>query len=240
MISMLITDSDGQEVQYLSSFTREFAGTFTEEKWVIHTCCEQKELEEFLEKQEPLDFICLDITGEDFLTKMFDIRRLYPNAYLLLIADTSISPLKYLRPQIKAASLMIKPLTKKQIGEVMTEALEEFMKEFMDSKDKEKVFIIENKEGRILTDFQKINYFESREKKVFMNTPSREIGFYDTLEQLEEKLSEDFIRCHRSYLVNKKKISEILLSQNLLILQGNIEIPISRTYRKIIKEYQYL
>lgn len=238
MISMLITGSDRQEAQYLSSFTREFAGIFTEEKWVIHICCKLQELQGFLKKQETLDIICLDITGEAFLTMMFEIRKLYPTAYLLLIADTSISPLKYLRPQIKAASLMIKPLTQKQIGEVMSEALEGFMKEFMDSHDKEKVFIIENKEGRILTDFQKINYFESREKKVFMNTPSREIGFYDTLEQLEEKLSEDFIRCHRSYLVNKKKIREILLSQNLLILQGHIEIPISRTYRKMIKEYQ--
>ena len=75
------------------------------------------------------------------------------------------------------------------------------------------------------------------EKKVFLNTGDMEYPFYDTLDQLEERLTGRFLRCHRSYLVNRNKISKVYLSQNILTLEGGEEIPLSRSYKPAVKQF---
>ena len=64
-----------------------------------------------------------------------------------------------------------------------------------------------------------------------------EYPFYDTLDQLEERLSEKFLRCHRSYLVNKMRISKVYLSRNTLVLDEGEEIPLSRSYKPQVKQF---
>lgn len=62
-----------------------------------------------------------------------------------------------------------------------------------------------------------------------------------TLEHLEEILEDNFLRCHRGYLVNMRFIREIspLFNQTYLIRLKNsrAEIPVSRNYAIRIKEY---
>jgi len=53
------------------------------------------------------------------------------------------------------------------------------------------------------------------------------------LKDLDEKLSENFVRVHRSYLVNKSKI-DAFKSTHVVI--GSHEIPVARTYRSVLKE----
>jgi two-component system response regulator AgrA len=64
-----------------------------------------------------------------------------------------------------------------------------------------------------------------------------EYPFYDTLDQLEERLADRFLRCHRSYLVNKSKVNKVYLSQNLLLLNSGEEIPLSRSYKPVVKQF---
>jgi len=53
------------------------------------------------------------------------------------------------------------------------------------------------------------------------------------VEELDDK---NFLQVHRSYVVNRSKISELYKNETL-ILHGNqkIEIPVSRGYRKVVK-----
>ena len=71
----------------------------------------------------------------------------------------------------------------------------------------------------------------------FLNTGMEEYGFNDTLDRLETELEEGFIRCHRSFLVNKTMIESVWLSQNRQMLEDDIEIPLSRSYKPLIKEF---
>ena len=99
--------------------------------------------------------------------------------------------------------------------------------------------MVQGREGRWVLEYDRILYFESRDKRVFVNTADREIAFYDTLDHLQEKLPEQFLRCHRSFIVNRKRIQQIQLAKNRIILQGEYEIPVSRTCRKAVKEIGY-
>ena len=61
-------------------------------------------------------------------------------------------------------------------------------------------------------------------------------SFYDTLDNLEQKLDSDFVRCHRSFIIAKSRIKKVMLSKNLILLDNGYEIPLSRSYKSAIKE----
>lgn len=236
MIVMLISDGSKEERHYIVAYAKDFAGKWTEEKWEMLECASYPELEGVVTKKIKTDILCVDITMKGALDLTKELRRLLPSSYIILIASPKISPIVYMRPTIAAESLLLKPLTAKQIEEVLSEALQTYIRRFY-QPDEKKVFIIEYNGGRNLIDYEKIYFFEAREKRVFLNTDVEEYGFYDTLDQLEDRLAEGFIRCHRSYLVNKSKITKVFLSQNRIVLEGEFEIPLSRSYKPAIKAY---
>lgn len=236
MIVMLISDESKQERKYIVHYARDFAGKWTEESWKWMECGSFPELESVVAQHVRTDIICVDITMDGALEMTKELRKLAPSAYIILIASPKISPMVYLRPAIGAESLMLKPLKQEQIQEVLGEAIQTYVRRFY-KPDEKKVFVIENRGGRDLVDYENIYFFEAREKRVYLNTKMEEYGFYDTLDQLEERLSEDFIRCHRSFLVNKSKIEKVFLSQNRLLLKDEFEIPLSRSYKPGVKEY---
>lgn len=236
MIVMLISDGSKEERQYIVSYAKDLAGKWTEESWRMLQCATVSELEETVTQKVKTDIVCVDITMNGALELTKELRRLTPSSYIILIASPKISPTVYMRPAIGAESLLLKPLSTKQIQEVLSEALWTYIRRFY-QPDEKKVFVIEYNGGRDLIDYEKIYFFEAREKRVYLNTDIEEYGFYDTLDQLEEKHSEGFIRCHRSFLINKNKIVKVFLSQNRIVLEGEFEIPLSRTYKPVIKAY---
>lgn len=72
-------------------------------------------------------------------------------------------------------------------------------------------------------------------KKVFVRTRQEEFGVGETMERLAEQLPENFVRCHRSFVVNEEHITQIRLSESLLYLGKELFVPISRTYKERFK-----
>ncbi len=236
MIVMLISDKEKDERGYIVKYSKDLASKWTDENWKMCQCETFEELEALVTEGLRYDLICVDITMKGALDLTKELRRISPSSYIILIASPKISPVIYMKPSIGAESLMLKPLTKQQIEEVLEEAISTYADRFYHS-DEKKVFVVENKGERKLIDYNSIFFFESRDKRVFVNTGAEEYGFYDTLDQLEQQLSEVFIRCHRSFLVNKEKISDVYLSQNRILLKSDFEIPLSRTYKPSLKEF---
>ena len=200
------------------------------------SCASGQELRDVVREKSPADMLCVDITMEGALELVKELRLLVPSAYIILIASAEISPLVYMRPTVAAQSLLLKPLSEKQIEAVLREAVESYAARFY-QPDESRMFVVESGGERSLIDYGRICFFEARDKRVYLNTESEEYGFYDTLEQLEEKLGGAFLRCHRSFLVNKDKIEHVFLSQNRIVLSGEFEVPLSRSYKPAMKEY---
>ena len=236
MIVMLISNESKKDRQYMVSYAKDFAGRCTEESWKMLTCVSIRELKETVARKVKVDIICVDITVNGALELTKELRQISPSAYIILVASPQISPVTYMRPSIGAESLMLKPLDEKQIQEVLKEALGDYVERFY-RPDGAKVFVLENKGERNLINYENIYFFEAREKRVYLNTDTEEYAFYDTLDELTKRLSDGFIRCHRSFLVNKNKIEKVFLSQNRLVLEEDFEIPLSRSYKPALKEY---
>lgn len=236
MIAMLIADGRPKERRAISLEAHEQAARHTEEYWEWMECRDEKELQELLQKDPRVHLACLDVTMPQAVDCAKELRTRSSHTYMILVADMSVSPALYMRPTIGAESLLLRPLDIKQIREVISEAVCTYAKRFLNA-DETKVFVLENRGSRELIEYDRIFYFESREKKLFCNTGDEEYPFYGTLDQLEEQLGGAFIRCHRSFLANRKKVVRVFLSQNLLELEGEIELPLSRSCKPAIKDF---
>ncbi|HHD2717070.1 LytTR family DNA-binding domain-containing protein [Clostridium perfringens] len=85
-------------------------------------------------------------------------------------------------------------------------------------------------------DLSEVLFFEVNNKTITANLEKDSIDFNMKIAKLEEELrSRNFLRCHRSYLVNISHIDSIL--QNKIILKNSVEIPVGRVYKKELKTF---
>lgn len=82
----------------------------------------------------------------------------------------------------------------------------------------------------------KIVYSQSNGKKIILHTKNEAIDFYGRLSDcINNKCFKKIIQIHQSFFVNSECIEKI--SQNHLILNGNVRLPMSRQRKKNVKEY---
>lgn len=182
-----------------------------------------------------LDISCVDICGNGGIDYAKKVRSTNKDMSILLIVDLSLSPATYIIPSIMAASLLIRPFDRAAVKNVLDTVLKDYC-EYFEQEDGGKSFVVETREGKRLVPYSGIVYFESRNKKIFLGTDNEEYSFYGTLDNLEETLDDRFIRCHRSFIAAKKRISKIVLSKNIVVLDNGCEIPLSRSYKGKVKE----
>lgn len=235
MIEMLIFSLKKGEIQAVYRTVKALAAKMTEEKWEFYCLEKEKTAEEFVKSGHKLDLICIDVTAAQGVSIAREFRRRNRSACMILIASPKLPPVTYVKPDIMAGSLLLRPFTDDEVQKSMEEVFQEFFR-YQEPKE-QGAFIIENRRGKWLVDYEQINYFESREKKIFLNTDSGEVPFYGTLDILEADLPAYFIRCHRSYVINGRKLKGLILGQNMAVLKGGFKIPVSRSYKKAIKKF---
>lgn len=234
MISMMIYDPQHGERELIQKTVRQVAARLTDEKWQMDYFAELTELENHLQESPLLDLACYDVAPKGSIDFLEEMRRRYQESLLLIIADSTMSPMDYIRPTILVSSLLIRPITVKQLTERLSELVERYQEQ--NRKGQEESLVIETREGKTYVPFSKIYYFEAREKRIYVRLKRQELTFYDTMDHLLERLPEQFVRCHRSFIVNRNRITKVMLSKNLMELEQEMEIPLSRSYKSVFKE----
>lgn len=235
MAFLMVYSSVEKELSALKETSRKYIAYLSEEKWEYVTFRNLNELKVYLEKENPiLDLVYADVTQRESISMIESIRKKNTSAIILLIADATISPLVYLKPSIMAASLLLRPFDQTMLEKTVKELLETFIEK--DKDNTEEVFTVDNRDEKIRIPYNRIYYFEAREKKIYLCLEDKEYSFYDTMGNLEKELPEYFVRCHRSFIINNKKLVKVYLSQNELELENEVFVPFSRSYRNVVKE----
>lgn len=232
MIRMLIADFCKEEAALLHREAKEQAALLTGDEWQIRIAESWEKADEMAGKL--LNIAYMDATANGGIAAAERIRKNHRNVYMVLIVSEEISPLCYLKPSVMTASILQRPLTPKAVRENLRETMLWFA---MSENNMEDVFVIAKSDGKLRIPYQKILYFEAREKKIYAALESEEYGFYDSMEHLQNSLPGFFVRCHRGFIVNMRYLKKIKSASNCCMLEGKIEIPVSRSYRHSIKEY---
>ena len=100
----------------------------------------------------------------------------------------------------------------------------------------------ENKGKMISIKARDIYYIESELRVIHIYTVDTKYTTYMTLDDMQNKLKSNFLRCHRSFIVNKDKIKK-LIKQGMVLFNDKF-VPISRSKSKevirIVNEYLQL
>lgn len=234
MVSLLTYDKDSKELEILRTLSKDLAALLSEDYWNMEQATTLDKLQKILEDKPLMDMLMYDVTPKEAIAYLLEIRKNYKETQLMIVADLTTSPMEYMKPGIMASSLLLRPWTKEQAKEVIKEFFLAYMEKYSQADDKN-MFVLESKEGNLHIPYEQIYFFEAREKKIYICTGKEEYGFYHTIDKLAEELPDQFIRCHRGFIVNKYKIRKVVLSQNIIYLADDFDVPLSRSYKSILK-----
>lgn len=187
-----------------------------------------------VERMETFDLFILDIelpsiSGVDIGKKLrTELRQ--SEAQLLYISGKQDYAMQLF--DLRPLNFLTKPLSEAKVQFCLKEAVHL-------SKDLEPCFVYKQKKGFYRIPFQKIQYFESRNKMVIIHTITGEESMTGQLAQVLEaaQIPETFIQVHQSFVVNYEYIK--WAKYKTLTLEDGTELTISYSYRGAVQERLY-
>lgn len=195
-------------------------------------------------KKANYDMFLLDIQLKDYSgfelakeIRNIDNYKLTPIIFVTAIPTRELMAFK----EIHCYDYIVKPFKEEEVRDTLetiinhgiaTEVAEE--DKYLKLKQRDYFYVIKQDE---------IIYIEAKNKKVFIITINESIALSTyTLKQLLDKLTTDFIRCHKGYIINLNYIKKIDKVNNDIYLHGiELPIPVGRKYRDYIgsKIYEF-
>jgi len=109
------------------------------------------------------------------------------------------------------------------------------IQQLLAEKEKMKKSFLEITSNRKLSKipYDDIVYIESLSDYIRVNTVREQVVSKEKISSLAERLPEIFIRIHRSFIINKEKITSISSDE---VVVNDVQLNIGRSYRKAVKE----
>ena len=211
--------------QVFSDNNKKRCQEYLEEKKINGEISIFKSGEEFLADETEFDILLLDIEMEE-LTGI-DVKKELENRQSKTAIIFLTSHSKYMSDAFGkyVYKFLSKPLEKKDLFSAFDTITKEIICDFViELEDDHKPYIMAGK----------IIYIKAEDKYSIIKTKDEEIVVRKTMKWWEEILSEnDFIRAHKSYIVNMSNIKKIGTD---LILEDGTNINIGRKSEKILRE----
>ena len=236
MIDALFFNNSANELNCFKQYAMHIAARISDENWNLYEYNARNSLKNFLSKNIVVDFACLDISKEKNTEDAESLRKENDSAFIMLIADSAMSPMEYLKPSVMPGALLLRPFSAQQMQETLNAAITKFMEKHSSGETESDSFRLQMKQEIKIIPFSQIYYFEAREKKVYINVGNTEYASSNTIDSLEKMLPAKFVRCHRSFIVAKPKIKNIYVSKGYIELDNNMTVPLSRNYKAELKE----
>lgn len=153
-----------------------------------------------------------------------------------IIFVTAIEEYVFEAFDVDAFHYIVKPFEKAKFFEILRKAVAE--RESINAKEAKDEPSIAIKTGTTTKKIYlyKIIYLEVFNRKVILYKTDGEVEFYGKLIELEDRLSEDFVRCHRAYIVNLRYV--LKYSANSITLENGKSILMSKQrYADFVRKY---
>ena len=221
MVTSLIIDNDKSAVDFIKTVGKEFT------KIVFKDVVEKQSeaINAVLKNNADLVIINLDsikINIAEFMVEMYNCKKNIPT----LIALSSSKEKAYDAYRYNFSDFILKPLTELSIRQSL---LKFQMKRVVEPS--KTICLKSNKDYRYL-DIDKILFLKADNNTTdFYMTDGTVIGAYKTLKTFENTLPKNFLRIHKSYIINRNCISRIHYGKALCVIKNNLhKIPFTKTF----------
>ena len=137
----------------------------------------------------------------------------------------------------RCAGVLICPANEKAIRHVFTPLLEDYRRLYEKEVSDDGRVVNLKAEGRIYrVRVKDIQMVQAVNKTIEFHTPKQTIVIYGNMDGVERMLGEDFIRCHRSYFVNRECIQYIDFRDMNIHLMDGTDIPLARSFKESMQK----
>jgi len=153
-----------------------------------------------------------------------------------IIFVTALEEYVYEAFDVNARHYLLKPIDKVKFSEVLRRAMDE--RETMQTVEaREDLFLsIKQKNLTQRVFLRDIYALEVCNRKIKIHTQTETIEFYGKLGDLEQTLGDDFVRCHRAYIVSLAHISKY--NATTIWLENDVTVPLAKPkYADFVKSY---
>lgn len=174
------------------------------------------------------DIIFLDIfmNGLNGIDTAKKIRKIDNDCLLVFVTSSREHALDGFA--VNALHYLVKPVSAEKIAEVFIRC-----KNILNAVQQYIAVISDRLVVKILV--KSIHHIEVYDKACFIHTDSKVIKTYLSLEEVSKQLvGKNFLRCHRSYIVNMRSIVNV--DESDFILQSGKRVPIRQSEKKSIKQ----
>lgn len=221
LLNVLILEDEYNTRKYLEKVTREEPRVDR----VIDTDSGMKALE--IVKEEQIDLMLLDIeipgrqevNGLELAKKIHaekpEINFVFITAYAEFALESfKVHPFDYLIKPVDEERLKktLEKLTQKTIKEKAVSESAPTKDEYLLNNENKKSIFIEEKREFLRLPMEDIIFIEKEKqgKRTIIHTKNKSYYTTKTLQELEKELNSNFLRVHRSYIVNKDKVTRIM------------------------------
>jgi len=129
--------------------------------------------------------------------------------------------------EVAALHYLMKPVSEEKLFAVLDRAAA--------ATGKTEQVVLLPKEGEMIKiSSAAVQYVEAFAHSVVVHTEKQDLEVRLSISEIEQRLSKEFVRCHRSYLVNLKYISRI--GKKEVILDDGTTIPLARTAAAVVTQ----
>ena len=208
---------------------------------LVAQCQSAVEARQFLE-QDTVDAIFCDINMPD-LNGMDFVKSL--TVAPLIVFTTAYAEYAVEGFKVNAVDYLLKPFglqdfqrAANRLKERMESGGQVSGSKFQDSSDSSSDTLFLKTDYRIVkVSVPEIRYIEGMSEylKVWVEGEAKPIVTLLSMKKIEERLPDNFMRIHRSYIVNLNKIQEV--NKNRVIMDADVSLPIGDMYKEAFQSY---
>ena len=213
-----ICDDDISQIEYIKSVVMKWSCSVGHASELSTFLCAEAFLFDY-EGDKTYDILLLDVEMKEISGIELAKRIRKDNNRAEIIFITSHFEFAGEGYEVDALHYLMKPISEYKLLEVLSKAAKKL------SVEPASVVITCDSETIKLYEAD-ILYVESYLHYITIHTKEKEYKIKESISSFESKLSEDFFRIHRSYLVSLKYITAI--SRSWICLQNKIELPLAR------------
>lgn len=213
MLNFAIIDDDTETVNKLSHMLESI---FMQHDFDADISLKTTKVQDFISfiKNNKFDVLLLDINLKSYLSGLEiaeKVRQTNKDCYFIFI--TAFPEYGFTAYQYKTFDFIFKPIELERLDRSIVRL-------FDDIKGSTKKFVrIDNK--NTIIDEKEIKYIKRDGMKLVFHTNYRDYEVYSSFAKIENQLPENFIRCHKSFIVNIDNITRIEPTDNIVYFNSS-------------------
>jgi two-component system, LytTR family, response regulator AgrA len=236
LLKIVLCENNLQYASFLKNIIHSYFSSNPQQGSLIFSCSSCEEFQSFTSENYANVFF-LDIhlnSNKTGLQLAEDIRQKDEKAYIVFISQHIQNVFDSFK--VKAFDFIPKPVTQEVLQDLLRRIHIDYMKKQSAAIKDALTIKIGPKIHHLVK--EEIYFIEKESNKCVFHSQDSSVYCYETLETIMKKLnSSDFIRIHRSFIVNKKYIHEIDFKALEVVLQNKQKCFIGGKYKELLMNF---